>query len=233
MSLFGGTTTFGARPFGQTQSTGNVQFGQPPQPASLVTPGAAATAADIELSQPPPDSISALAFSPAADFLAVASWDNSVRIYGVEANGTSAGKASYSHEGPVLDAVWSPDGSKVISAGADKAARLYDVNTGQASQVAAHDEPIKSLRWIEMNGGILATGSWDKTVKYWDLRQPSPISTAPLSERCYSMDTFQNFLVVATAERKIEIFDMQRDPSRAFLVRAAAASLSPPSPCRV
>lgn len=57
------------------------------------------------------------------------------------------------------------DGNKIISCGADKAARLYDVSTGQQSQVAAHDAPIKNLRWIDQNGGILATGSWDKTVK--------------------------------------------------------------------
>ncbi len=33
---------------------------------------------DIEVSQPPSDSISALSFSPQAEFLAVSSWDNSV-----------------------------------------------------------------------------------------------------------------------------------------------------------
>lgn len=39
---------------------------------------------------------------------------------------------------------------------------MFDVQTGQTSQVAQHDEPIKSLRWIDMQGGLLATGSWDK-----------------------------------------------------------------------
>ena len=57
------------------------------------------------------------------------------------------------------------DGTKIISAGADKAARMYDVSTGQSSQVAAHDAPIKSLRYVDQQGGILATGSWDKTLK--------------------------------------------------------------------
>lgn len=58
------------------------------------------------------------------------------------------------------------DGTKVISGGADKAARVFDVQTGQMSQVAQHDEPIKCLRWIDMQGGLLATGSWDK-VRFW------------------------------------------------------------------
>ena len=45
---------------------------------------------------------------------------------------------------------------------------MLDVNTGQVSQVAAHDAPIKSCKWIDDVGGmnnIVVTGSWDKTAK--------------------------------------------------------------------
>jgi mRNA export factor len=34
---------------------------------------------DIEVADPPSDSVSSMAFSPQADYLAVGSWDNSVR----------------------------------------------------------------------------------------------------------------------------------------------------------
>lgn len=60
------------------------------------------------------------------------------------------------------------DGTKVLSGGADKAVRMFDVNTGQTTQVAQHDQPVKSVRWIDAPqpaGGILATGSWDKTIR--------------------------------------------------------------------
>lgn len=40
---------------------------------------AATSDKDIEVADPPPDSISSLAFSPQADYLAVGSWDNNVR----------------------------------------------------------------------------------------------------------------------------------------------------------
>lgn len=90
-----------------------------------------------------------------------------VRIYEVGPSGQTQGKAMYSHEGPVLDVCWNGrDGSKLFSVGADKAARMFDVSTGQSSQVGVHEAPIKCARWIESpTGGILATGSWDKTVK--------------------------------------------------------------------
>jgi WD40 repeat protein len=66
----------------------------------------------------------------------------------------------------VLDVFWSKDGSKLFSGGVDKAAKMFDLNTGQSQQVGAHDAPIKCVRWVEApTGGILATGSWDKTVK--------------------------------------------------------------------
>ena len=61
---------------------------------------------DIALSDPPTDSISDVAFSPAPngpDFLAVSSWDNKVRIYEISANGQSQGKHMYEHGQPVLN----------------------------------------------------------------------------------------------------------------------------------
>ena len=42
---------------------------------------------------------------------------------------------------------------------------MFDVNTGQATQVAQHDAPVKVVGWVDAQSGILATGSWDKTIK--------------------------------------------------------------------
>jgi mRNA export factor len=141
---------------------------------------------DAELVDPPSDSISSLAFSsaPQSDYLAVGSWDNQVRlycchlqqiftfftpkvrIYEINNQGQSQGKAAYAHDAAVLDVCWSKDGSKLFSGGVDKAAKMFDLATGASQQVGAHDAPIKAVRWVEApTGGILATGSWDKTVK--------------------------------------------------------------------
>jgi mRNA export factor len=118
-----------------------------------------------------------------------------VRLYEVGANGQTQGKAMYGHQGPVLSVCWNKvrpiitfhrrcfpsnanreqlctfhaqDGTKVLSGGADNAGRMFDISTGQSQQVAQHDAPIKVVKWIESpQGGILATGSWDKTIKVW------------------------------------------------------------------
>lgn len=164
---------------------------------------------DIEVQQGPEDSTSSLSFSPVAELLAVSSWDKKVRIYEVQGNGQSVGKALYEHEAPALCTSWMKDGTKLASGGADKAGRLFDLGSQQATQIAAHDEPIKCCEFIEVNGQqILATGSWDKTVRYWDLRQQTPVATLQLPERCYSMSVKDQLMVVATADRDICVVNL-------------------------
>lgn len=113
---------------------------------------------------------------------------------------------------------WSvQDGNKIVSGGADKAARMFDVTTGQAVQVAQHNEPIKCVKFLDQPQPILATGSWDKTIKYWDLRSPQPIGTVQLPERCYTMDTVGQLMVVGCAEKSVCIFDLN-NPTTIFKV---------------
>jgi len=62
---------------------------------------------DIALSAQPEDTVSDLSFSPTGDFLAVASWDKKVRIYEVNEQGRSEGKAAIDFEAPALACAWS------------------------------------------------------------------------------------------------------------------------------
>jgi mRNA export factor len=62
---------------------------------------------DVELKQPPSDSVSEIAFSPKADLLAVSSWDQKVRIYAIDSFGQGEGKALFDFQGPALGVAWS------------------------------------------------------------------------------------------------------------------------------
>lgn len=76
-------------------------------------------------------------------------------------------------------------------------------------QVAAHEQPIRVVRCFEANGTpMIATGSWDKTVKYWDCRQSAPAATLQCQERVYTMDVRNNLLVVGTADRYINVVNL-------------------------
>ncbi|KAJ1678674.1 hypothetical protein EV182_003573 [Spiromyces aspiralis] len=163
--------------------------------------GAGSTTLYIE--SPLEDTVSELAWSPRANALAASSWDGQTRIWDVGASG-AAPKAYVAHDGPALTCTWTPDGSSVVSGGADTFARLVDVNTNAKREVAKHEEPIKAVRFVVCTGGtVLVTGSWDRTIKYWDLRQQQPIGVLDIGEKCYAMDAMANNIVVATSNRKI------------------------------
>lgn len=182
---------------------------------SLLSRGSSISSSAFDLSQdrrvpePPSDSVSCVAFSPVADVLSVASWDNKVRIYEVNpSTGDSQGRAIYEHQAPVLSTCWLTDGSKVVSGGCDNAVRVYDPQAGQAIQIGSHDAAVKSVCSVQLGSPMVASASWDKTLKYWDLRQPTPVSTVQLPERAYIMDTQKTLLVVGCAERRLAIIDL-------------------------
>lgn len=82
--------------------------------------------------------------------------------------------------------------------------------------ILQHDAPIKVARWVQVGQTpVLATGSWDKTVKYWDTRSPNPIATVPMKGKVYCADFLGNLGVVCTSDRSIYIFDMN-NPSKEF-----------------
>lgn len=81
------------------QSTLGGSFGAAPTPSN-VNP-----MKDFEVVSPPEDSISSMAFSPATlpqNFLITGSWDNNVRCWEIEQNGTSIPKSMQTCGGPVL-----------------------------------------------------------------------------------------------------------------------------------
>lgn len=57
---------------------------------------------------------------------------------------------------------------------------MFDIATGQATQIAQHDAPIKVVRWVDTpQAGLLATGSWDKTIKVRVAFYPDSLTNVP------------------------------------------------------
>ena len=87
----------------------------------------------------------------------------------------------------------------------DKTVKMWNLATNQSQVVAKHDAPVRHVHHLKDMNNMLVTGSWDKTVRYWDLRQPNPVHTQQLPERVYSMDVRHPLLVVGLANRRIQV----------------------------
>lgn len=161
----------------------------------------------------PTDTVSSLSWSPNSNLLVAGSWNNEVRCWDVNSNGKAVAKAMMKHNAPVLCTSFAPD-NRVFSGSCDHTAKMWNLQTQQQAQVAQHAAPIKACSWIpEVN--LLATGSWDKTLKYWDTRSSGAQVTINLSERLFCMDIIHPLVVLGTADRKIQIYDL-RNPKTPY-----------------
>lgn len=230
--MFGASNTFGGGGFGTPQAN------QDTNPNTRAQPGSdASTVPDIPIPNSPSDCVSSLQFTPApnSNLLIATSWSNDVLCWDVTPSG-AVPKDQKKHDLPVLDCTWSADGTKVFTAGCDKQVKMWDLASGGFTQIGAHTGPVKCVRSLThpTAGVIVASGSWDKTVKYWDTRQANPIASVDIGERVYALDAKDNTMVVGTADqpaapepgkpqpapgsrnRKLFVFDITRNPQAPF-----------------
>jgi len=78
-------------------------------------------------------------------------------------------------------------------------------------QIGIHDAPVRSVAFLD-SSKLVVSGGWDKKLKFWDARQQNPVGTLDLPERCYDMDAKGNLLVIACANRQVEVYDVSGQP---------------------
>ncbi|KAH6908471.1 WD40 repeat-containing protein [Coprinopsis sp. MPI-PUGE-AT-0042] len=198
----------------------------------------------ITLPSLPFDSISCIRWSPVSpDQLMVSSWDTTVRLYDIGDVPYNSGgrpsemRAKFDHRAAVLTCAWGEGAStgKGYSGGLDTSVRELDLNNEKITHLGKHDDSVSSMAWgKDLNG--LVTGSWDRTIRFWDPRSSSTsYETAKHAtpERIYSMDIVNHMLVVAMASRLFHIYDVrnmakpmqERESSLKYMTRSLACML--------
>ncbi len=93
------------------------------------------------------------------------------------------------HQAPIWSAVFSPDGKHALTASggydtsggkftpAGFALKLWDLSTGAtARDYKGHESWVRDAVF-DPNGKTLVSGSWDKTVRVWDIDKDQPVQT--------------------------------------------------------
>jgi WD40 repeat protein/beta-lactamase regulating signal transducer with metallopeptidase domain len=151
-----------------------------PQGRYLVTVGMDATLRlwDVTTPQPTPlqnfrghdDAITSLAWTPDGRFLATAGYDRSVKLWIVT---PGALRQLRGHTGPIMGAVFSPDGKRVLSCSGwpkgDRTLRLWDVQTGkEIRQFTGHGDQLDCVAFSP-DGKTILSGGGDKVLRQHDI----------------------------------------------------------------
>jgi mRNA export factor len=169
----------------------------------------------------PPPSISSVTWgtSPNADLLACTSWNCGVYLYNVARTGQTTAQfqpvTTYNHNTPTLSCCVNSQ-NQLWSGSCDGEIKVWQQGK-EATKIGAHDNGVKCIEFIEQRAlGI--SGGWDKTIKYWDLRQPNALAlSVPVPDRVYAMSISGSIVTVALANKKIAFYDLT-NPQNALKV---------------
>ncbi|KAK3193020.1 hypothetical protein Dsin_024330 [Dipteronia sinensis] len=156
-----------------------------------------------ELADPPTDGISNLRYSNHSDHLLVSSWDKTVRLYDASANVL---RGEFKHGGAVLDCCFHDDSSG-FSASADNNVRRLVFNYGKEDILGRHDAPVRCIEY-----SYAAVGTKLSSVGILEVlvgRSALLLEQYPQPERVYSLSLVGNRLVVATAGRHVNVYDLR------------------------
>lgn len=172
---------------------------------------------EYPVAQPPAESVSCLRFSPSprpgTHYLAASCWDGKLLIYQSTMSGNqlvTEGVAKHEFGNfPLLSVAWVSESSVVVGCG-DGSVRLYDFAQRQERLLGTHTGSVARHVFFSPDLSSVASGSWDKTIRFWDLRANVQSSVVSLPERVYGMDLSGQWVVAATADRKLPVLDISK-----------------------
>jgi COMPASS component SWD3 len=136
---------------------------------------------------------------------------------------TSSGKTLHVMEqkdNPIMCMDFNPDGNIFATAGTDKKVRLYDDDTKTLLRVMkpgdfnhpGHSNRIFSLNFHKENTNLLASGGWDNTIQFYDLRDGTVVQSIFGPHICGdSIDMKGDYLLTGSwsIENQIQIWDIR------------------------
>ena len=114
------------------------------------------------------------------------------------------------HDGSVHSAAFSPDGSRIVTASADKTARIWDAASAKEIAVLrGHDESVNSAAFSP-DGSRIVTASEDKTARIWDAASAKEIAVLRGHDESVNSAAFSpdgSRIVTASGDKTARIWD--------------------------
>jgi WD40 repeat protein len=180
--------------------------GKAPDPTILITPSIKPTV-DVRRA------ITAVAYSPKGDLIAVGRY----RTIEIISAATRTVRYTFGQRGAVNDLAFTSDNSRLIVGGGETGlvgeAIVYSISDRKPLHtLRGHKDSIYSLA-VSPNGKLLVTGSYDQTIKLWDLESGSELKTLTgHNGAIFGLAFHKNgkLLASASGDRTIKLWDIER-----------------------
>lgn len=163
----------------------------------------------MEIPEAPADTISGIAFNPENNAMAVSSWDGTLSLYRISLISGFGSTQPFKREKvlslpvPALSLCFF--GSHLVAGCADGSLVCFDAS-GNQTVVPAHSAGVKALK--NYKNQFLVSGSFDSTLKFWDLKSMQPMHAITLPAKVYGMSLRDSLLCIALSNRTVCVYDM-------------------------